>query len=397
MKFISLGELGDFKNGVNFKNSLMGRGVSLINVKDLTASHRIDPAALDLVDVEIDEGMIASTDDIFFVRSSVKLDGIGLVGKIMSSDRPTIHCGFVIRFRPTAPKVLSNYLVYQLLSPEYRQRLKALSSGAAIVNISQTNLKSIPIALPPMDVQWKIADILSSYDDLIENNQRRMSLLEEAARQLYKEWFVRLRFPGHEHTRITDGVPNGWKLDRLSNLAHINKESLADSFDGEIEYIDISSVTPGRIDEMTPYSFREAPSRARRILRHGDIIWSCVRPNRKSYAVVWQPAPNLIASTGFAVLTPKAVPTSFLFQAVTTDAFVGYLQNRARGAAYPAVVAGDFQRAEILVPPQFFLDRFAEYAEPILAQINTLSLQKSKLRAARDLLLPRLMSGEIAV
>lgn len=181
------------------------------------------------------------------------------------------------------------------------------------------------------------------------------------------------------------------------DVAEINRETLPSSFDGEIEYIDISSVTPGSINETTRYDFRDAPSRARRVVQHGDIIWSCVRPNRRSHAVIWQPGPSLIASTGFGVITPKAVPTAFLYQATTTDAFVGYLENHARGAAYPAVVASDFERAELLVPRVRLVGAFNEQAEPLLSQGHTLRLQNEKLRAARDLLLPRLMSGEIAV
>ena len=224
-----------------------------------------------------------------------------------------------------------------------------------------------------------------------------MALLEEATRQLYREWFVRFRFPGYEHTRITNGLPEEWEKKRLEEIAELNRETLHNSFDGKIEYIDISSVTPGIINETRIYDFREAPSRARRVLQHSDIIWSCVRPNRKSHAVIWQPPSNLIASTGFVVITPKIVPTAFLYQAITTDGFVGYLENHARGAAYPAVVAGDFERAEILVPRAPLVDAFNEQAEPLLSQTHTLRLQNQKLRAGRDLLLPRLMSGETTV
>jgi len=113
--------------------------------------------------------------------------------------------------------------------------------------------------------------------------------------------------------------------------------------------------------------------------------------------VIWQPPSNLIVSTGFAVITPTELPTSYLYQATTTDAFVGYLENHARGAAYPAVVAGDFERAEIFVPSRILVASFDELAQPLLAQIHNLRQQNQKLRAARDLLLPRLMSGEIAV
>ena len=224
-----------------------------------------------------------------------------------------------------------------------------------------------------------------------------MELLENAARLLYQEWFVRLRFPAHEHTRIVNGIPEGWEKKRLDGIVEVNRATLPSGYDGEIEYVDIASVVPGQITETTTLAFQDAPSRARRIVQHGDIIWSCVRPNRRSHAVIWKPADNLIVSTGFAVIPPTGAPSTVLYFATTTDAFVGYLENHARGAAYPAVVAADFERAEILVPPKRLLDAFDEVVEPTFSQIHNLQQQNQKLRAARDLLLPRLMSGEIAV
>jgi len=293
--------------------------------------------------------------------------------------------------------MLPEYLYYYMEQEQVVRWLEQHAVGTTMLNLSASIAADLPVRYPVAEAQVRIADILSAYDDLIENNRRRMALLEEAARQLYREWFVRLRFPGHEHTRITNGVPEGWKKKHLSDLADVNKESLSSSYDGEISYIDISSVTPGSINETTHFNFRDAPSRARRVVKHGDIIWSCVRPNRRSYAVIWQPPWNLVASTGFAVITPTRVPTSFLLQASTTDQFVGYLENHARGAAYPAVVASDFERAEVLVPRRALLAAFNDVVEPLLTQAHTLRLQNLQLRAARDLLLPRLMSGEIAV
>lgn len=289
------------------------------------------------------------------------------------------------------------FLYYTFLHLGRTGQFAPLFTGATIKHLPREKLALLEVPVPFISIQARIAETLSRYDDLIENNRRRMALLEEAARQLYSEWYVRLRFPGHEYTRVTNGVPEGWHQKPLSEVAEVNAEMLRGSYDGEIEYIDISSVTPGAINETTRYDIRDAPSRARRIVKHGDIIWSCVRPNRKSYAVIWQPAPNLIASTGFAVISPIALPTSFLLHATTTDAFVGYLENRARGAAYPAVVAGDFERAEILMPRPGLVSAFDDQVEPMLAQAHTLRSQNERLRAARDLLLPRLMSGEIAL
>jgi type I restriction enzyme S subunit len=317
--------------------------------------------------------------------------------KLIREPVDAVFASYLVRFRVDSTRADPGFVGRLVESHVYKSFVQSRVGGAAQPNASAPVLGSFEFPLPPRHAQTRIAGILSAYDDLIENNRRRMALLEEAARQLYREWFVRLRFPGHEHTRITNGVPEGWERRRLSDVAEVNRESLPGSYDGEIEYIDISSVTPGSINETTRYDIRDAPSRARRIVQHGDIIWSCVRPNRRSYAVIWQPASNLIASTGFAVITPVSVPTAFLLHATTTDAFVGYLENHARGAAYPAVVADDFGRAEILTPRRALVGAFNEHAEPFLSQAYVLRLQNARLRAARDLLLPRLMSGEIAV
>jgi len=286
--------------------------------------------------------------------------------------------------------------IYYALLKDYHV-LHGMAKGAAQNNLNLAVVKEYKLRVPELQLQQRIGGMLMAYDDLIENNLRRMALLEESARLLYQEWFVRLRFPGHEHVRVKNGIPDGWTRESLREIAKVNRANMGRSFDGKIDYIDIASVTPGQINETTHYDFKEAPSRARRIVQHGDIIWSCVRPNRKSHAVIWRPSPYLIASTGFAVITPIRVPTSYLLHATTTTDFVGYLENHAKGAAYPAVVADDFERALILVPSKAILDVFNDFAEPLFEQCYFLRQQNLKLRTARDLLLPRLMSVEVIV
>ena len=295
-------------------------------------------------------------------------------------------------------RIDKGFLYYLLNTHGYRAQVRGSASGATVRHTSPGRIKECKVRIPrDVGYQCKIGETLFAYDDLIENNRRRMALLEDAARQLYREWFTRLRFPGHEHTRIVDGVPEGWERKTLGEIAEVNRQFLGNSFDGDIEYVDISAVTRGEINGTTMLEFRDAPSRARRVVQHGDIIWSCVRPNRRSHAVVWKPSNKLIFSTGFAVITPKNLPTSFVYQATTTDTFVGYLESHARGAAYPAVVSGDFERAEFLIPTRSLVGSFSDFAEPLLDQIHNLREQSQQLRTARDLLLPRLMNGEIAV
>ncbi len=143
--------------------------------------------------------------------------------------------------------------------------------------------------------------------------------------------------------------------------------------------------------------YLEAPGRARRLVQHGEIIWSCVRPNLRSFALLWEPGEDVVVSTGFAVLSAKQVPFSYLYLATTTDDFVSHLSNVATGAAYPAVSGKDFEAAPLLVPSLDVLQDFDERCLPLLELTSNLARQNVELLEARNSWLPRLMSGEIAV
>ena len=301
------------------------------------------------------------------------------------------------RIRPH-PGLDSRFLFYSFLKKRRNDELSGLFTGSTIKHLPREKLAKVRIDVPPLPIQQRIADILSAYDDLIENNRRRIALLEEAARMLYREWFVHFRFPGHEHVNINEGLPEGWERRILSDIAETNKESYrAKELPDEINYIDISSVAQGRVVSRTRVPASEAPGRARRKIRDGDIIWSNVRPNLRAYALMLEPDELDVVSTGFTVLTDTKVPFTWLYMFVTTDNFVGHLANHATGAGYPAVRPDDFERAELPMPSRTLLDHFHEAAEPNFRLICKLDLQNQRLAQARDLLLPRLMNGEVAV
>lgn len=282
-----------------------------------------------------------------------------------------------------------------------QQSLKErLDTGSAQAQITVNALEPFLVTIPDLPTQRRIASILSAYDDLIENNTRRIAILEEMARSIYEEWFVRFRFPGHEQVKMVESelgsIPDGWSEQPVGKLVAINAKSIrAGKAPEEILYIDIASVEPGAITQKQPYRFDEAPGRARRLVTHGDVLWSCVRPNRRSYALVLKPESTLIASTGFAVLTAQRVPYSYLYYAVTTESFVGYLTNHATGAAYPAVTASTFEAAPVMLPVRDVLDQFHTLVSPMLDLAESLRRKNANLRATRDLLLPKLISGEL--
>ena len=302
--------------------------------------------------------------------------------------------------KPIPTKIEPRFLYYSLQGE--LDRLVSFAGGTAQKNLLLRDLRAFSVQVPSRSVQNRVVSILSAYDDLIENNTRRIRILEEMAQMIYREWFVNCRFPGREKVKMVESemgsIPETWSVDRLGSVAEVNELSIkTDDAPEHIIYIDIASVSTASIDKKEPMQFSEAPSRARRIVRHGDVIWSSVRPNRRSFALILSPELHLVVSTGFAVLTAKKVPYSYLYFATTTDSFADYLTNHATGAAYPAVNGKDFQNARLLLPPKPLLDRFHSVVADMLTIQHNLHLKNVNLRTTRDLLLPKLISGEVSV
>ena len=296
----------------------------------------------------------------------------------------------------------TRFLYYLFNHRPIRQQIRGSASGTKIRHTSPSRIADVKALVPQVAVQRRIASILAAYDTLIENCQRRIRILEDMARGLYREWFVHFRFPGADALPRVDSplgpIPQGWDVRKLAEVAVVNRAQIGPrNAPPEIDYIDIASVSPGRIDAVTRYAFDKAPGRARRIVQHGDVLWSCVRPNRRSHAIAMHPSETTVASTGFAVLPAQALSYAYLYFATTTEDFVAYLTNHATGAAYPAVTAKTFEDAPLLVAPKAIADTFARFAEPLMEQAHTLSQKISNLRRTRDLLLPRLLSGQITL
>ena len=293
-----------------------------------------------------------------------------------------------------------NEYVYYLIK-HFLPGLKSYNLGTASGReyVSKTNFEKIElVAEQDKTIQIKIGKFLSRYDSLIENYQKQIKLLEEAAQRLYKEWFVDLRFPGHENTKIVNGLPDGWEKKMIGEIAEINKRNIPKNYEYSfVNYTDLGNVRLGNMDSPIIYDYGEEPGRAKRVAIDGDIIWGMVRPNLKSYTLVQYPKEQDVFSTGFAVLTAKRVPFSFLYCHVTTEAFVGYLVNCTNGAAYPAVKPEHFSKAEIVIPSKYIMDVFNGLVEPMFRIVGNFQSQIRLLTEARDRLLQKLMSGEIEV
>ena len=397
-----LGDLAEFRNGVNYNKDSFGVGIKVVGVSDFQDYTKPRYAELEQINPEgiVTERNILHDGDIVFVRSNGNRELIGRSLFIEHPPEKVTHSAFSIRLRFTSREVHPKFYAYCFRTPLIRQALTAQGGGTNINNLNQDILNALEVPVPPLPVQRRIAGILSAYDELMENSQRRIRLLEAMARALYREWFVHFRFPGHEkHPRVASplgDIPQGWEVKKLVTVADVNRAQInARTAPEELHYIDISSVSPGQIVSITTHAFADAPGRARRIVQHGDVLWSCVRPNRRSHAQVMHPEPDTIASTGFAVLTATKVPFTFLYFATTTDDFVAFLTNNATGAAYPAVSGATFEKADLLIPPASLLIKFGDATAPMAEQIHTLQRKIQNLRRTRDLLLPRLLSGQV--
>ena len=341
------------------------------------------------------KGKLKRRDIVYTTRGTV--GNAGFFSERIPYEHIRINSGMVI-IRPNESVVCTEFLYQILKSSDYRSYFQQYCTGSAQPQLPIKNLSRIELNIPTLERQHQIAKILSAYDDLIENNQKQIKLLEEAAQRLYKEWFVDLRFPGHENTKIVNGVPEGWRVTVLSEIASVNKKNVSKLYPYEyIDYTDIGSVSMGRIKSTTRFTTKDVPGRAKRIAFDGDVIWGMVRPNLRSYALVFHPTETSVFSTGFAILHAEKVPFSFLYCYVTQDDFIGYLINCTNGAAYPAVKPIHFENANFLLPTEKILNKFHALTGPMFRKIEILEQKIRQATEAHNRLLPRIMNGELEV
>jgi type I restriction enzyme S subunit len=240
-------------------------------------------------------------------------------------------------------------------------------------------------------MQKRIAATLVAYDHLIENNRRRMALLEELTRQLYREWFVRFRFPGHEHTCLTDGVPDGWNRKALGDLAEI---TMGQSPASE-HYNEIGEGLPFH-QGVTDFGDRFVNHRIycatrNRVAEAGDILCSVRAPVGRLNVTL----AKIVIGRGLAALRSKTGRQALLFEQLRDHFFKEDLIGA--GVIFASVTKKEFLSQVILDPPEWLASIFENLLQPVDQQLRVLALQNLKLHAARDLLLPRLMNGEITL
>lgn len=283
------------------------------------------------------------------------------------------------------------FLFYSFLHMGRIGSFAPLFTGATIKHLPREKLAKVEIAFPQLDVQRCIADMLSSYDDLIENNRRRMLLLEESARQLYREWFVRLRFPGYEHTRIIDGVPEGWERLPFSQLAgFVNGYPFKPAELGVVglPIVKIPELRDGVSDKTPRNEGENIPEKY--LLNDGDLLFSW---SGTLLIEFWYDGPAILNQHLFRVEPQSQYSRAFLLFALREA--LPEFSNQTVGATMKHIRKAALTTVTVCIPSHSLLTQFDALATDVFEQVLNLRRQNQKLRTARDLLLPRLMSGEL--
>jgi len=291
--------------------------------------------------------------------------------------------------------------LYYLLH-HYRNLVRGIGmgGGAATPIINKTTFSNIKLRVPSeKSTQKAISSLLENYDDLIENNMRRIELLEESARQLFKEWFVRFRFPGHEHVKIIDGVPEGWEKTTAEQVVKIlsggtPKTTFPDYWDGDIGFYtpkdSANTVYVSNTEKtITELGLEKCASK----LYPKDTLFITARGTVGKLNLAQKPM--AMNQSCYALVGKEPVNQIYLFFAM--QAGIQQVKSRAVGAVFDAIIKDTFKVIPFVVPPERLIEEFTDYAESILKQIDCLLISIEKLTQARDILLPKLMNGEIAV
>ncbi len=377
---IKIQDIATLSNGINFGKSAYTSGIKLIGVSDFKDRMYPDYNSLQEVDAKIvRENDFLHKGDIVFVRSNGNKE---LVGRCMmiNQDIPVTFSGFCIRLRLNNTQLYNpTFFTYLFKSNGFRKAIAGTAVGANIQNLSQGRLGNYEFECPNIETQNRIATTLSRYDSLIDNYQKQIKLLEEAAQRLYKEWFVNLRFPGHENTNIVDGVPEGWEKKKLGSIAPIltgKKDANYGTPDGNYPFFTCSQEPI----KAPSYSF---DAEAVLLAGNGDFNVKLYRGKFEAYQRTY-------------VLIPSNADLLYvLYNSVAKN--MVKLANGASGSTIKFLTKRMIENIDVLVPTNTILNEYNSLRRKIQQDLENIKSQLRLLTESRDRLLPKLLSGEIEV
>ena len=355
---------------------------------------------------EYPEEYILKPGDILLVMTCQTAGGeiLGIPGRIPNDERKYLHNQRMGKVVVANEEKVDKSFLYQLfLTYEFNHHLTSTASGAKILHTAPDRIESFEFRLPPLPTQRKIAAILSAYDDLIENNTRRIAILEEMAQSLYREWFVYYRFPGHEKNTMVESplgtIPQGWDVVRFTDIA--------DVLSGGTPKTTTSEYWNGNIPFFTP---RDAGSSFYVLETEKHITESGLKTcSSKHYPkntifitargtvgkVLLNSVDMAMNQSCYALQGKNSIGQYFVF--MTIKNCIDQLKQNAHGAVFDTIIVDTFRMLQVIKPERTLIDRFSTAVSPIFENILNLMNKNAKLRRTRDLLLPKLISGELDV
>ena len=329
------------------------------------------------------------------------LTSVGTLGVpyiVQSGERFYFKDGNLTWFR-NLRNIDSRLLYYWLLSPLGKAQLGRSTIGSSQSAFTIVLLKQMEIALPPLPTQRKIASILSAYDDLIENNLRRVRILEEMAQNLYHEWFVKFRFPGHENARFVDSplgrMPEGWEVLALGDLAEQVRDSIRpDAIDPNMPYLGLEHL-PRKSITFVNWGKASDVKSTKLLFRRGDILFGKIRPYFHKVCIA--PLDGICSSDTIVIRTRSEDYLGLVLGCTSSSEFVDHATATSQGTKMPRANWDVLVKFGVAIPPEPIGLMFNQFMADVVAQLHNLVFRNRTLRSTRDLLLPRLISGELDV
>ena len=384
-KKVKLGELYEVHNGLSKGRQFFGAGFPFLTFSNVFNNWFLPKQLESLVQTTDKERESCSikAGDVFITRTSETMDELGMSSVALRDYPNATYNGFTKRLRPITDRVNPRYIGYYLRTPKFRGQFMAFSSMTTRASLANNDLLNMEVELPPMEIQHRIASILSRYDSLIENYQKQIKLLEEAAQRLYKEWFVDLRFPGHENTKIVDGVPEGWE-----------EKSISEVFD--VKY---GKILPTKdFVEDGPIPVYGASKQIGRYTKANCFEPKVLIGSRGNAGFVHRTIEDetYVTNNSF-IVEPCAkygyLKLPFIFESFKVLDFVAI----CTGAAQPQLTLNSISSLKYIVPIKDLIVRYCGITTCYFSKIALAYKQIHLLTEARDRLLPKLMSGEIEV
>ena len=400
-KFSSLYAI-ESRNGLTKPSRVRGSGYKMINMGELFSYDRIYDIPMELVPLNDREKASSKVEpgDLLFARQSLVLEGAGKCSIVMDVSPLTVFESHLIRVRLDQTKANPLFFYYYFKSP--LSPIKSIVSQCAQSGIRGSDLGELSVALPALKIQNKIADILSAYDDLIENNQKQIKLLEEAAQRLYKEWFVDLRFPGYENTPLIDGIPQGWRKASAESFFEITigktppraeSEWFTDMKNG-IPWISISDM-----GETSAFIYETSEGLTSEAIKRHNVKTIPADTVLLSFKLTV----GRVAITTTEMCTNEAIAHFRMADPIYREYVYCYLNNYhydslgSTSSISKAVNSKIIKAMPFMLPNHELLTAFSKIVAPIFDQIKNKQNSCLELKQARDRLLPKLMSGELEV